>query len=617
MLKQKLKIIFCNTLCFFLAIILSSPVSALSADLLEFYATNNINYYNPSAVSSNCYSGDVSVTGSTTAEKIWSGLTTFMTPEQAAGVMGNMVGESGFNPVRHEESQKQKYWGTFDIITGTEHPYGIGLIQWSGGRRVNLLKYIQSVDSSLIQYFMNPDEYSVHKSGDDFLALVGDAVFDRLVQLELEFLKEEFNTSKSYRDLFNQQTVENATKYFMDYVERPSVSICYFQQKSEYCADGNPFSAQSKENYEKSLNYRTTTARGYYDALNGTSLTPSTGITGTNISGSNITIIGDSITEGSRSQIDSKLPGVEINAEVGRQFSTGIDIAKTMNLRSALVFALGTNSASLTSSQVQEILNIAGPSRTVYFITNYGTYDYTNNNQVFNEAASNNSNVKVIDWASSVASDPTKYIGSDGVHPTAEGKELFANLIYNAVTASNLTSDGCVVSGDLQSLVVRYAWPDYHPANFFDMMPDYAAAVQRRKSEGKYVGGKDHPGIDCGGFVTALVQDSGFAPDYNGYASNVPPQEQWVIENGWTLLNGSENSTIDTSILQPGDVAFEGKPSHAGHTFIYVGQIPGFNSNIASASYGGDSGLAWRTPMAGSESLTTGHGYPVRWYRKN
>jgi hypothetical protein len=140
-------------------------------------------------------------------------------------------------------------------------------------------------------------------------------------------------------------------------------------------------------------------------------------------------------------------------------------------------------------------------------------------------------------------------------------------------------------------------------------MPDYANAVSQSISEGRYVGGSINgvPGIDCGGFVTILVQNSGLEPNYNDTKGTTDVQEAWVKSHNWTLLNSSASVPVDTSILQAGDVAFSN-----GHTFIYVGEIPGFDSNIASASYGQSSA---RAPMAGLEDLHHGNGSVVRWYR--
>ena len=142
-------------------------------------------------------------------------------------------------------------------------------------------------------------------------------------------------------------------------------------------------------------------------------------------------------------------------------------------------------------------------------------------------------------------------------------------------------------------------------------MPAYAEAVTRSISEGRYVGGSvaGVPGIDCGGFVTILVQNSGLEPEYNDGKGNTDAQEAWAKSHGWQLLNSASSIAVDTSILQPGDVAFS-----SGHTFIYVGEIPGFDSVIASASYSTIG--AGRAPMAGREDLMHGNGVTVRWYRK-
>jgi hypothetical protein len=194
------------------------------------------------------------------------------------------------------------------------------------------------------------------------------------------------------------------------------------------------------------------------------------------------------------------------------------------------------------------------------------------------------------------------------VHPNAEGTKLFAQLIYDAINGAY--HNGCKVGGEFEDLVLAYAWPEYHPAPFVDRKPAYAEAVETSLAEGRYVGGfaRGVRGIDCGGFVTILVQNSGLEPEYNSNpAGTTSRQEQWVQEHNWTLLNSAPGTPVDTSLLQAGDVAFS-----SGHTFIYVGEIPGFDSVIASASYGESSA---RAPMAGTESPLVGNGAIVRWYR--
>ena len=199
---------------------------------------------------------------------------------------------------------------------------------------------------------------------------------------------------------------------------------------------------------------------------------------------------------------------------------------------------------------------------------------------------------------------------SDWIHPNAEGAKLFAETLFDAVN-SNVNSKGCSITGEFASLVKAYAWPEYHPDQFIQRMPAYASAVSQSISEGRYVGGsvRGVPGIDCGGFVTIITQNSGLEPNYNDTKGATDTQEAWVKAHNWTLLNGSPSRQVDTSILQPGDVAFSN-----GHTFIYVGDIPGFDSKIASASYS-TTGTSGRAPMAGREDLHFGNGAIVRWYR--
>lgn len=633
---KKLKI-YLRALVFVVgSLIASLPTYALTAEQIDTFSQNNIIFYDPDDTGNECFvgNGTVSIQGSTSAEKIWSGLRSLgFTEEQAAGAMGNMTHEgNGFNPAQHEGSQFHKYWqtsesairnadGTFNLGANGDSDtipsqgkyriaYGLGLIQWSFGRRVNLYNYVSQNDPGLLQYFNNPNEYSYANgsvygmNGDSFIEKVGDSVANAMYAWQLQFLWEEMNGNNDYREVFDQSTVENAAWIFLTHVERPKgITV------STSLADAK---ATRPERFRD--------AQAYYDQFAGTTITGGGGDSGISAQdGSDVTIIGDSLADGSRAQILGKFTAMtdeQINAEKARQFSVGIDILKNTELKNTVIFALGTNSAGLTQDQIDEVLTTVGSSRKLVFLTNYGEYDYASNNELFRQAAQANSNVVIADWAGSVAVDPGRFIGADGVHPTADGQQLFADLIYDAIN-KNVVSNGCSPGGDLTSTVLAYAWPEYHAPKFLEKMPAYADAVTRQSAEGQYIGG--HSGVDCGAFVTILMQDSGFEPLYNtgpdgtGFAGNTGPQEDWVQSHGWTLLNSSPNTVVDTGILQHGDVAFWTTSSGGGHTFVYVGEIPGFNSVIASASLGD------RAPMAGRENLdytSKSSGNPIRWYRK-
>ncbi len=160
-------------------------------------------------------------------------------------------------------------------------------------------------------------------------------------------------------------------------------------------------------------------------------------------------------------------------------------------------------------------------------------------------------------------------------------------------TSSNNTScsagDGAAAGNAIQT-AINYAWPDYHPAPYVTPKDTYKKALETAKKAGKYIGGINYPGIDCGGFVTRVMQDSGVDPTYGGGGAT-------GIQLNYAQTSGkyTEIHPKTTADMKPGDIAIKNNGS-SGHTYMFVGTNPGFNSNIASAS------LDERAPMAGHET---------------
>lgn len=201
------------------------------------------------------------------------------------------------------------------------------------------------------------------------------------------------------------------------------------------------------------------------------------------------------------------------------------------------------------------------------------------------------------------------------------GADILAEITGNEVTATDhensTVSNGVgTVSADcrtiqnyegLEGKILEYVLPDYYPPNHVgasNAMPGYVEAADRAYGEGRYVGGGASPTYaDCGGFVTTTMVDSGHDTTYNssstGGGGATAVQSQWLANN-WDLIgNGGD---IDVSQLQIGDVYIR-----SGHTYMFIGDVPGINSNVASAS------LGQRVPMAGRENPTDPRG---SWYRK-
>ncbi len=188
--------------------------SPLTKEEQTVFSQNNIVFYEPCTASSDTtLSGDIKISGTTAEEKVWSGLTSFMSKEQAAGVMGNMVGESGLGPTRHQGSGNGFTGSIWDNGSGK----GLGLIQWDGGRRPKMANYVKQRDMSLINYLEDGSNYG-GLSGDQLIEKVGHEIANKLYQAEIEFLKQELD--KSYKELYDQQSVDDATNYFAKHVER-------------------------------------------------------------------------------------------------------------------------------------------------------------------------------------------------------------------------------------------------------------------------------------------------------------------------------------------------------------------------------------------------------------
>ena len=351
---------------------------------------------------------------------------------------------------------------------------------------------------------------------------------------------------------------------------------------------------------------------------------------------SKVYILGDSITHGAAAKYTETLTAKHITATIsgvtsrswngagtpssgatgtlgtGQQALT-TDIAAVKDA-DVVVIALGTN-GGLSMNPIDSVVTAVraiNPDAPIYWVNIASSAANVAPLVVpFNTAlagAANTGKIKVVDWAKAVdptsdgTHDPSALL-RDGIHPKPESYPKLVDLVVGALSAGGSaaacpTGGAASVSG-LANTVKTYAWPQYHPAVYVQTKPEYATAVTKAAGEGRFVGGINYRGIDCGGFVTTVMIDSGFDPHYNsdGKGGSTAIQQSW-LEANWQSLG----ALTSTSQLQPGDVAVM-----PGHTYMFVGTIPGFDSQFASAS------LDERAPMAGHEGVS---GSGVVWYRK-
>ncbi len=165
-------------------------------------------------------------------------------------------------------------------------------------------------------------------------------------------------------------------------------------------------------------------------------------VTQRKISGSSVTLVGDSVSVASTPALQQALPGISINAMVGRQFSTGLQVLAGIKaagqLRPVVVFALGTN-GTVTQSDLAQLYSLIGTRRLVLV----NTYEARPWEQEVNSAlaaavSANPRTTALADWYSAIV-NRTSLLWPDGIHPQPAGGVLFASIVNAAVQkAGNL-----------------------------------------------------------------------------------------------------------------------------------------------------------------------------------
>lgn len=621
-----------------------------------FYASNDIDFYDPTCAYTG---GSTTLNGNGVEEKIWNFLKAQgLSDQQTAGLMGNMQSESDFIPTRFQNDAPFDPW---DSQSG----HGWGLVQWDGGRRYappdkGILGNLRKTQPNLAQYANIQYDWAKQPS---IQAKIPPADLDALVSFELNFMMQESKarsvTAQGYGNAGNewdtlklQQTIENATLFWHDNFEISTMS----RADVISIRGGN-----AKKIYDQFAGKTTTgssTSTGvsgdggssqppvvFLDPGHGGAIPqytdPQSGLLASE--SHNMPESADVLDVANRVQTALTQAGYKVvmsrttndqqvkfrdraDAAQNAGAAIGVSIHTTPgDVNQAWPQRVGTyreynghrdTFTNATTAQKSELYaNTIAKTRTVaenHNVTtdpgntteagSFGRKDIPTKGNiplvslwspnvpwVYNEISQDQPNTASI-------SDTMKQEYADGIT-----KGIEQALPY---TQKDQCGNTVAVSGNLNQKLLGYAWPDYKGLTV-NAMPLYISEVINRKDKDRYIGGTNYPGIDCGGFTTNLIINSGYDPNYNyggsmsKGAGGTQTQAQWAAKNWQTLGKGG---SIDTAKFQPGDVAISSQ-----HTYMYVGNVPGFHSKIASAS------LDERAPMAGQESLVDSN---FTWYRK-
>src|SRR5215469_6194042 len=155
------------------------------------------------------------------------------------------------------------------------------------------------------------------------------------------------------------------------------------------------------------------------------------------ISGQSVTAVGDSIMVAATPALDQALPGIYIDAMVGRQFSTGLAVIAQLKaegqLRSIVVVGLGTN-GPVTSDEISQLFAEIGPNRRLVLVNTFEdrSWEQEVNSTLDSAASAQPATVVLADWYD-VIKDRTDLLWPDGIHPQPAGGVLYAQMLTAAV----------------------------------------------------------------------------------------------------------------------------------------------------------------------------------------
>jgi peptidoglycan/LPS O-acetylase OafA/YrhL len=156
------------------------------------------------------------------------------------------------------------------------------------------------------------------------------------------------------------------------------------------------------------------------------------------VSGRQVTAIGDSVMVASATALNAALPGIYINAQVGRAMVAGLALIQTLaadgQLRHYVVVGLGTN-GPVSAAQIRQLRRLIGPDRDLILVNTYGPMPWESSvNKVLDAAARHTARVSLADWHAAIAGH-TSLLWPDHIHPQPSGAKVYARVVLAAIQA--------------------------------------------------------------------------------------------------------------------------------------------------------------------------------------
>ncbi|NLM21171.1 MAG: acetyltransferase [Peptococcaceae bacterium] len=152
--------------------------------------------------------------------------------------------------------------------------------------------------------------------------------------------------------------------------------------------------------------------------------------------GQKVTVIGDSVMVGTEAGLKELLPGILVDAEVGRQMYQAPEVIQRLSsqgqLREYVVVELGTN-GPFTDEQLKKVLDLLGPDKRIILVNTRVPRPWEGQvNQTLAKIVVDYPNAKLVDWYAA-SSGHDEYFYNDGVHLNPDGTKAYASLIAQAI----------------------------------------------------------------------------------------------------------------------------------------------------------------------------------------
>lgn len=148
--------------------------------------------------------------------------------------------------------------------------------------------------------------------------------------------------------------------------------------------------------------------------------------------------VGDSVMLGAAPELRRQIPGINIDASVGRQAASAIALLQARGaadeLGDVVVIHMGTN-GTLSARQFDQMMKpLAGVRRVVFVNDKVPRPWESSNNKVIAQGVARYPNTTMVDWKGISAGQPSLFT-KDAIHLQPAGMRLYARLIAQAIVA--------------------------------------------------------------------------------------------------------------------------------------------------------------------------------------